>query len=106
VLDLARAETLHFAPARRKKVTDKELARKVKSRSDKKGFIIRFLEDKIEVEPAAGSALYETLAKLRPASPSQQERLSKWVLPTRGEGSANTSRILIEFARQLSHVNL
>ena len=106
VLDLARAEPLRFAPARRKKATDKELVRKVKSPSDQKGFIIRFLEDQLEVEPAAGSALYEMLAKLRPASPSHQERLGKWVLPTRGEGSANTSRILIEFAQQLSHVNL
>jgi hypothetical protein len=105
VLDLARAEPLRFARARRKKIANEKLVRRVTSTFDKKGFIIRLLEDQIEVEPAAGSALYETLAKLRPACSSEEEHVGKWVLPTRGEESADTSRILIDFGQQLSHAN-
>jgi hypothetical protein len=96
VLELAR-EPLRLTLVRRKTVAERELFCKVKSPSDQKGFIIRFLEDQFEVEPATGSSLYEMLEKLRPASSSQDEHVGKWVLPAGQEDSANTSRILKEF---------
>jgi len=64
---------------------------------------IRFLENQLVVEPAAGSALYEMLEKLRPASSSQEEYVGKWVLPAGVEESANTSRILKEFRSAAIH---
>jgi hypothetical protein len=105
VLELVRSKPLRFAMARGKKVTERELVRRIKSASDRTGFIIRFLPDQLEVETATGSALFERLEKLMAGCISIVEPSGKWVLPVRGEASANTSRILIEFAQQLSRVN-
>jgi hypothetical protein len=103
VLDLVRDKRLRFTPTRRK--GEKGLARWMKPASDphSPGFVMQFLENRLEVEPADGSALYHTLKELMDGRASRDGR--NWVLPAREEGAASTSAILTEFAKALTHKN-
>jgi hypothetical protein len=105
VLDLiGDDEHLRFSHTRRQ--ADKGLvALWVKPASDPRspGFVMRFLENRLEVEPAEGSALYHTLKELMDGRASRDGR--NWVLPAREEGAASTSTILTEFAKALTHKN-
>ena len=81
---------------------------RMSSSSGDKGFIIRFLDDRIEIEPAVGSGLYETLVNLMAGKVSRAEqggRLGNWVLKAGEETSATTSEILIKFVQQLSSLS-
>ncbi len=108
VLELVADGRLRFKLSRRKQVSKGELVCTVSSSSDPKGFFIRFLEEQLEVEPAADSALYEALQNLmvdrRVSRAKKGVKDGNWVLRARGEEAANTAGILIEFVRQLSGV--
>lgn len=76
--------------------------------SSDNGSIIRFFDDRLEIEPADGSALYGRLATLMDGKVFRKEQGMKsgnWVLPTQGENSPITAEILIEFGRQMSGNN-
>lgn len=57
VIELIAAGRLLFTLSRRKHFSKRELVCKISSSSDPKGFFIRFLEEQLEVEPAADSPL-------------------------------------------------
>jgi len=100
VLDLVRDKRLLFTPTRRK--AEKGLARWMKPASDRRGpgFVMRFLDDQLEVEPVEGSALYRALEELIHGRASRKGR--NWVLAARGQDAASTSGILTEFAKALT----
>jgi hypothetical protein len=108
VLELVADRSLRFKLLRRKQIAKEDLVRRVSSSSDHKGFIIWFLDDQLEVEPAPSSALYEKLEGLMTGKIPRAKKgvdLGNWVLPARGEESEITVRILVEFAQLLSGVN-
>jgi len=108
VIELVADRSLRFKLLRRKQISKEDLVRRVSSSSDHKGFIIWFLDDQLEVEPAPSSALYEKLERLMTEKVPRAKKggnPGNWVLPGRGEESEITVRILIEFAQVLSGVN-
>lgn len=108
VLELVADRSLRFKLLRRKQISKEDLVRRVSSSSDHKGFIIWFLDDQFEVEPAPSSALYKKLERLMTGKAPQAKKgvnPGNWVLPARGEKSEVTVRILIEFAQLISGVN-
>jgi hypothetical protein len=98
LLNLIGGNHLRFAP---REVAHDVLARKVTPASDRhdRGFLMRFLKDCLEVEPADGSELYRKLARLMlDGGVPREKEGGKWKLPAGEEGAASTSRILTEFA--------
>lgn len=103
LLEMISSGPLEFKTWRPKKasVAKWNAAARISSPSDE-GFIIRFFDDRLEIEPADGSALYKRFEELMDGkvSPKEQgKKLGNWVLHAQGE---NTSDILIEFGRRLS----
>ncbi len=107
VLELVAVPRLRFRWWQQKQGSGAKLNCRVKSSSDsdKKGFIIRFFNDQLKVEPAAGSVLSETLVNLMAGRVIRKEedvKLGIWRLWAKGEESAITSKILIEVVQQFS----
>ncbi len=108
VLELVADRSLRFKLLRRKQISKEDLVRRVSSSSDRKGFIIWFLDDQLEVEPAPSLALYKKFEGLMTGKVPRAKKGTNpgnWMLPARGEESEITVRILIEFSQLLSGVN-
>lgn len=99
MLEMISSGQLTFKTWRPKKASVEKwaAAARVSSPSDK-GFIVRFFDDRLEIEPTANSALYNKLRDLMEkydVSPKEQgTQPGNWRLPAQGEESRITSEIL------------